>query len=138
MKRSAFTMVELVFVIVILGILAAIAIPRFSATRDDAEVSKEVMVLARIIGDLGSQFTATSSFLGTDINNANLSMGCYSVAGSTDGNLTVTEVASKTATATQVGATALVCTAAHVLSQKQKISSSTPKVHVFGGSNVAF
>ncbi|MDP3465308.1 MAG: type II secretion system protein, partial [Sulfuricurvum sp.] len=37
MKRSAFTMVELVFVIVIVGILAAIAIPRFAATRYDAE-----------------------------------------------------------------------------------------------------
>jgi len=38
--KSAFTMVELVFVIVILGILAAVAIPRFAATRDDATVSK--------------------------------------------------------------------------------------------------
>lgn len=40
MKRTAFTMIELVFVIVILGILAAVAIPRFAATRDDAEVAK--------------------------------------------------------------------------------------------------
>lgn len=39
-KRNAFTMVELVFVIVVLGILAAIAIPRFTATRDDAEITK--------------------------------------------------------------------------------------------------
>lgn len=36
--RSAFSMLELVFVIVILGILAAIAIPRFSLTRIDAQV----------------------------------------------------------------------------------------------------
>jgi general secretion pathway protein G len=40
MKRFAFTMIELVFVIVILGILAAIAIPKFAATRDDAQVAK--------------------------------------------------------------------------------------------------
>lgn len=40
MKRHGFTMIELVFVIVVLGILAAVAIPRFSATRDDAEVAK--------------------------------------------------------------------------------------------------
>ncbi|WP_422235225.1 type II secretion system protein [Sulfuricurvum sp.] len=33
-------MIELVFVIVVLGILAAIAIPRLAATRDDAEVAK--------------------------------------------------------------------------------------------------
>ncbi|MDF1878229.1 type II secretion system protein [Sulfurimonas sp. SAG-AH-194-C20] len=38
--KNAFTMIELVFVIVILGILAAVAIPKLSATRSDAEVSK--------------------------------------------------------------------------------------------------
>lgn len=40
MKRFAFTMIELVFVIVVLGILAAIAIPRLAATRDDAQIAK--------------------------------------------------------------------------------------------------
>ena len=40
MKKNAFTMIELVFVIVILGILAAIAIPKFAATRTDAIIAK--------------------------------------------------------------------------------------------------
>lgn len=40
MKRNAFTMIELVFVIVILGILAAIAIPKLGSTVDDAQVAK--------------------------------------------------------------------------------------------------
>jgi general secretion pathway protein G len=38
--RKGFTMIELVFVIVVLGILAAVAIPKFSATRVDAQISK--------------------------------------------------------------------------------------------------
>jgi len=38
--KKAFTMLELVFVIAIIGILSAVAIPKFAATRDDAIISK--------------------------------------------------------------------------------------------------
>ena len=40
MKRTAFTMIELVFVVVVIGILSAIAIPKLAATRDDAQMAK--------------------------------------------------------------------------------------------------
>jgi len=40
MKKNGFTMIELVFVIVVLGILAAVAMPKLGATRDDAIISK--------------------------------------------------------------------------------------------------
>ncbi len=39
-SKSAFTMIELIFVIVVLGILAAIAVPKMAATRDDAQITK--------------------------------------------------------------------------------------------------
>ena len=44
----AFTMIELVFVIVVLGILAAIAVPKLAATRTDAEISKGAADVAAI------------------------------------------------------------------------------------------
>ena len=39
-SRNAFTMIELVFVIVVLGILASVAIPKLAATRTDAKIAK--------------------------------------------------------------------------------------------------
>ena len=46
--KKAFTMIELVFVIVIIGILASVAIPRLAATRDDAEIVKGRTVLSAV------------------------------------------------------------------------------------------
>ena len=38
--KNAFTMIELIFVIVVLGILSAVAIPKFAASRTDAVIAK--------------------------------------------------------------------------------------------------
>lgn len=58
----AFTMIELIFVIVILGILATVAIPRLTATRDDAEIAKASTNLNTLIGDLGAYYTSQGEF----------------------------------------------------------------------------
>ena len=47
-NRSGFSMIELVFVIVILGVLAAVAVPRFVATRTDAQVATARSDLASV------------------------------------------------------------------------------------------
>lgn len=42
MKRNGFTMVELVFVIVVIGILAATAVPKFIGVKDNAKKATEL------------------------------------------------------------------------------------------------
>lgn len=58
MKRTAFTMVELIFVIVVLGVLAAIAIPKLSATRDDARVAKVIKSVSIAVNDIAAYVVA--------------------------------------------------------------------------------
>ena len=91
-KKNAFTMVELVFVIVVLGILAAVAVPRLAVTRDDAVISKgrsDVSAIrSAIITERQSRLIKGESkyISGTNLNNGGLFAGVltYSVADSTD------------------------------------------------------
>ncbi len=60
--KKAFTMVELIFVIVILGILAAVAIPKLAATRDDANIAKAATEVATALSDFTTYYTSQDSF----------------------------------------------------------------------------
>ena len=73
--KKGFTMIELIFVIVILGILASVAIPRLAGTRTDAEISATVANLRTILSDAASYYAVKGSFTGAkwqDITNVPL------------------------------------------------------------------
>ena len=147
MKRAGFTMIELIFVIVILGILAAVAIPKLSATRDDAKISKGAQDVATLLADLGAYYTAHGSFAtsASDMTNVKVSTGtdtdcsdgctieynvttdgaCIDIAVTTDGNATVSDPSSDDS--------GTVCTQVQT-----RVSDLKGKTHRFGGSSVVY
>lgn len=57
----AFTMVELIFVIVILGILAAVALPKLAATRNDAKATVSFANWKTAVNQIQATATATGA-----------------------------------------------------------------------------
>jgi len=58
MKKTGFTMIELIFVIVILGILAAVAIPKLAATRTDAKAVSLGQEVSSAVQEVSNYVTA--------------------------------------------------------------------------------
>jgi len=155
MKRAGFRMIELIFVIVILGILAAVAIPKLAATRTDAEISKMATNAATFVSDYGAAWTArgdlvtgttwssvtntqteteagTPSDAGTALGTAVLltdgTNTCVTFTASADSN-TSTEFSILTVT---TGSTGTICAAV------QKMVLGLTKAHNFGGTSVTY
>jgi len=127
--RRGFTMIELIFVIVIIGILAVIAIPKLNATRDDAKIATSLQNVATCLQDAGSAYTATGTEKFDSAACGNLK--CFSVAPTsgttaTDGNITVSDGNDTAVTSTTW------CKDAKTKAKARKIFGD----HSFGGSKI--
>ena len=48
MHKKAFTLIELIFVIVIIGVLASVAVPKFSGLTDNSKISAELSTASSV------------------------------------------------------------------------------------------
>lgn len=59
LMRPAWTVIELIFIIIIIGILASIAIGKLTTTRDDAKLSADVSNMSICLRSVAAHYTAT-------------------------------------------------------------------------------
>ena len=60
--KKAFTMIELIFVIVIIGILSAVAIPKLVASRDDATATVCITTARQLVQEIALYYTVNGKF----------------------------------------------------------------------------
>lgn len=74
MKRAGFTMIELIFVIVVLGILAAVALPKFIGVSEQAETGNCKAAVGTLNRTIGPVLWSKSLTEGTDGNITDVNM----------------------------------------------------------------
>ena len=82
-RQSGFTLIELVMVIVILGVLAAVAIPKFVDLKGDAQVA----ATQGVAGSLASASAVNYAARSAKSTNGNAVANCTDVAAALQGGL---------------------------------------------------
>ena len=136
--KSAFTLVELIFTIIIIALLASISIPRFNATKDDAKTSSIVTQLADCITFAGTRYTGLGSI---SLN----SMSCKMAQKCFDINIENNNpksgkiiVKSGSGVSSAEDKDKDYCQVAYKIADRNGLSSSDGKEHDFGATHVVY
>jgi prepilin-type N-terminal cleavage/methylation domain-containing protein len=132
--RAGFTMIELIFVIVIIGILTAIATPKLLATRDDAKVSAEIVNMKQILQNLNAEYTATGKIAEESVVTANGTTQCFILSMGSVGKVTLALNTDLESTCTDGVREAVKVRAIEIGMIEE--GSTLNKVHHFGGTQI--
>ncbi len=83
-NKLGFTMIELIFVIVVIGILSVVLLPKVMATRNDAKLSIDISNMAICIKDAGGYYTATGIDLKEGDSDACDRVKCFTIIYATE------------------------------------------------------
>ena len=123
-SKSAFTMIELIFVIAIIGVVAAVGVPKLLVSRNDARASVIAIRLSNCIELAGKSYLQTSSF---DINETN----CNAVTAESDCFILTPIDADGVLNVKNSSSSLPACADAWVLVKKNGLSSSGSGINHF-------
>ena len=130
--KQAFTLIELIFVILIISILSIVFIPKLFVTRDDAKIATEIANVKISLKSLGSEYITKSAFLNYTSIDANKDVECFIFDTKDDGNVSVKMIAVPTPKCTNY-----IFNMVKILASKDVLTSTgTEKVYSFGGFSI--
>ena len=136
--REAFTLVELIFTIIIIALLASISIPKFNATKDDAKTSRVVTQLSSCISYMGATYTS-KGIIDSDNMDCKMSEKCFDIT-ILNNNPKLGKILVKSGD----GVTQAedkdkpYCKMAYIIGDRNGLSSSNGKEHDFGATHVVY
>jgi general secretion pathway protein G len=130
--KKAFTLIELIFVILIISILSIVFIPKLLVTRDDAKIAKEIENVKISLKNLGSEYIIKKAFLNYTSIDANKDVECFIFDTEDDGDVSLKMINTPSPKCTNY----IFNTVKSLASKDVLTSNGAEKVYSFGGFTI--